>query len=77
MSNVRVGRGLTKLTGRGRGESMAKIEIVYDGKGNVLVADHMGATEFFFCDYNVPEKLTKLLSEVLDIACGGGNFGDL
>ena len=48
---------------------MAKIEIVYDGKGNVLVADHTGATEFFFCDYDVPEKLTTLLSDVLGIAC--------
>ena len=56
---------------------MAKIEIVYDGKGNVLVTDHTGATEFFFCDYNVPEKLTTLLSDVLGIACGGGNDANL
>ena len=56
---------------------MAKIEIVYDGKGNVLVTDHTGATEFFFCDHDVPEKLTTLLSDVLDIACGGGNDANL
>ena len=48
---------------------MAKIEIVYDGKGNVLVTDHTGATEFFFCDHDVPENLTNLLSDALGIAC--------
>lgn len=48
-----------------------KIELIYDGDGNLTVIKPDGGTVYFFCEYSVPDDVLVLLEDIPKYPGGG------